>query len=106
MFIRSRSKPLKRLVPPIGLTLILLGLVIYAVQGTQEQMASEALRMTGESVRRATVQCYALEGAYAIDLQYLMDNYGIRPDTSHFVVHYMFLGDNLLPDITVLPLNN
>jgi hypothetical protein len=54
-------------------------------------------------VRRAAVQCYALEGAYAADLQYLVDNYGIRPDTKRFVVHYLYQGDNLLPDITVLP---
>lgn len=106
MFLRSRAKPLIRLLPPIGLTLILLTLAIYAVTATQEQMAAESLRLTGESVRRATVQCYALEGAYAQDLQYLIDNYGIRPDTERFLVHYMYLGDNLLPDITVIPLKD
>jgi len=103
MFLRSRTKPLKRFLPPIGLTVILLGLAVFAVQATQQQMAAESLRLTGEGVRRAAVQCYALEGAYAMDLQYLIDNYGIRPDTGRFVVHYLYQGDNLLPDITVLP---
>jgi hypothetical protein len=103
MFLRSRSKPLVRLLLPVCLTLALLVLAVYAVQTTQKQMAAESLRLTEESVRRAAVQCYALEGAYAMDLQYLIDNYGIRPDTDRFIVHYMYQGDNLLPDITVLP---
>ena len=106
MFLHSRAKPLTRLLPPLGLTMLLLALAIAAVAATQKQMAAESLRLTEESVRRAAVQCYALEGAYAADLQYLIDNYGIRPDTSRFVVHYMFVGDKLLPDITVIAINN
>jgi hypothetical protein len=104
MFLRSRSKPLKRLLPPIILTITLLVLAIQAVSATRQQMSAESLRMTEESVYRAAVQCYALEGAYAADLQYLIDNYGIRPDTDRFFVHYLFLGDNLLPDISVIPI--
>ena len=103
MFMRSRTKPLARLLIPICLTVVLLALAVLVVSATQQQVAAESLRLTGESVRNAAVQCYALEGAYATNLQYLIDNYGIRPDTSHFVVHYLYLGDNLLPDITVLP---
>ena len=103
MFMRSRSKPLKRLLPPICLTLLLFTLAVFAIQASQRQMAAASLRLTRDSVSRAAVQCYALEGAYAADLQHLIDNYGIRPDTNNFVVHYLYLGDNLLPDITVLP---
>lgn len=103
MFLRSHSKPLIRLLLPICLTLVLLVLVVYAVHSTQRQMAAESLRLTEESVRRAAVQCYALEGAYAMDLQYLIDHYGIRPDTNRFIIHYQFVGDNILPDITVIP---
>jgi hypothetical protein len=102
MFLRSRSKPLIRLLLSICLTFVLLVLALRAVSATQKQMAAESLRLTEESVRRAAVQCYALEGAYADNLQYLIENYGIRPDTNRFIVHYQFLGDNLLPDITVI----
>jgi len=105
MFLRPRAKPLIRLLTPLCLSLLLIMLVWYAATSTQQQMAAESLRLTEESVRRAAVQCYALEGAYAQDLQYLMDNYGIRPDTDRFLVHYMYLGDNLLPDIMVIPIN-
>ena len=103
MFLTSRAKPLRRLLLPAGVTVLLLGLAVYAVTATQKQLAAESLRLTEDGVRRAAVQCYALEGAYAADLQYLIDNYGIRPDTSRFIVHYMYQGDNILPDITVLP---
>ena len=105
MFLRSRGKQLLRLLMPVCLTLVLLVLAVYAVQATQRQIAAESLRLTEESVRRAAVQCYALEGAYAAKLQYLIDNYGIRPDTDRFIVHYIYQGDNLLPEITVIPNN-
>ena len=106
MFLRSRSKPLKRFLPPICLTLLLFALAIYSIQTMQKQMAAESLRLTEDSVRRAAVQCYALEGSYAPDLAYLIESYGIRPDTNRFLVHYMYQGDNLLPDITVIPMRN
>ncbi|MCL1976160.1 MAG: hypothetical protein FWG61_08380 [Firmicutes bacterium] len=106
MFLRSRAKSLKRLLLPICLTVLLFVLALYAVQAMHKQMALESLRLTEESVRRTAVQCYALEGAYAPDLEYLIDNYGIRPDVNRFMIFYMFQGDNLLPDITVIPINN
>jgi len=105
MFLRSRSKPLIRILTPICLTLVLLALAVFAVASTREQMASESLRLTAESVRRAAVQCYALEGAYAMNLQYLIDNYGIRPDLNRFIVHYVYFGDNILPEISVIPIS-
>jgi len=106
MFLRPRGKPLIRLLIPICLTLIVLVAATLAVAATKKEMAAESLRLTEESIRRAAVQCYALEGTYAANLQYLIDNYGIRPDTSRFAVYYTFQGDNLLPDITVIPVNS
>lgn len=103
MFLHRRGKPLIRLLLPVCLTLAMFLAVLWFVTSTGKQMEAESLRLTDENVRRVAVQCYALEGAYATDLDYLIDNYGIRPDTDRFVIHYQYIGDNLMPDITVIP---
>lgn len=60
-------------------------------------------RETLESaVNRSVTQCYALEGAYPQDLQYLKDNYGLIYDEETYIVHYQVMGENLLPSVTVL----
>jgi hypothetical protein len=51
------------------------------------------------------VHCYAAEGIYPPDLEYLQENYGLQVDTDNFVVDYRPFASNLMPDITVLPKN-
>ena len=47
-------------------------------------------------------QCYALEGAYPPDLQYLEDNYGLIMDKSRYIYHYEMFASNIFPDVKVL----
>ena len=89
---------------PILLTALVIYGVILAVTGTGRQATEQSRKMTYESIRRAAVQCYALEGIYPVNIEYLVDHYGIRPDRKRFVIHYQFIGDNILPDISVIPL--
>ena len=105
MFIRRDRFGWVRKITPILLTLMVVAGVVWGATMTQDQAAEQAQRLTEESIRRAAVQCYALEGIYPVNLQYLMDHYGIRPDTNRFIIHYRFIGDNLLPEIAVIPIN-
>ena len=104
MIIKSNILKRVRTTISITLTILVIAGVAWAASMTQEQASEQALRMTEESIRRAAVQCYALEGIYPTNIDYLIEHYGIRPDTGRFVVHYQFVADNLLPDIMVLPI--
>ena len=50
------------------------------------------------------MECYALEGAYPQDFDYLAERYGAAVDESRCRVDYIYIGSNLMPDITVVPL--
>lgn len=63
----------------------------------------ESRELVETAVRRAAVQCYAIEGAYPRSLQELRDRYGLSVDEAQWMVDYRYLADNLSPDITVLP---
>ena len=54
------------------------------------------------AVHDAALLCYAIEGAYPPDLQYLCDHYGIRYDRSRYVVSYDAFASNLMPEIRVM----
>ena len=55
-----------------------------------------------ESVRRAAVTCYAVEGIYPPDLAYLQEHYGIQVDEKNYYVFYEVFASNMMPDITVV----
>lgn len=54
------------------------------------------------AIRRAAAACYASEGVYPTDLQYLEDHYGIQIDRDRFLVYYGSVASNMMPDITIL----
>ncbi|MBR4528960.1 MAG: hypothetical protein IKO80_01650 [Lachnospiraceae bacterium] len=57
------------------------------------------------AIHRDLIQCYALEGIYPPDLQYLVDHYGLTWDNDTFFVDYEPIASNLYPDVTVMKRN-
>lgn len=65
-------------------------------QGEQSRLQAE------ESLRRAAVTCYAVEGVYPPNLEYLRRHYGIQVDEEQYHVFYEIFGSNIMPQITVV----
>lgn len=55
-----------------------------------------------EAVRRAVVSCYATEGFYPPDADYIRDHCGLKYDEDSYVIRYEVFASNLMPVITVL----
>ena len=62
------------------------------------ERGAETLR---DAIRRASVQCYAIEGRYPPSVEYLEENYGIKIDRERYDVFYSGFASNFMPDITV-----
>mgnify|MGYP000924375661 CR=1 FL=1 len=58
-----------------------------------------------EEIRRAIlnacVQCYALEGSYPPDLDYLEAHYGITLNDDKYYFYYEVFASNVMPDVEV-----
>ncbi len=54
-----------------------------------------------EAIRKAAVQCYALEGGYPPDVGYLRAHYGLQLDEARYAVRYEVFASNIMPDIEV-----
>lgn len=77
-------------------------LMLYGLQSAAQNSQSESLRITEDTLRKAVVSCYALEGRYPPDVAYLQEQYGLQLNEEKYIVHYEVFAENIMPEITVL----
>lgn len=77
-------------------------LVIINVRQYGSGYNASRLNEIRSTVLSSVSQCYALEGAYPPDLEYLEDNYGLIMDKSRYIYHYEMFASNIFPDVKVL----
>ena len=73
-----------------------------ALSNLDDGRRSEGRRQLEDAVRRSAVACYAAEGIYPPDLEYLEEHYGVQVDRERYTVVYEVFASNLMPDVTVL----
>lgn len=84
-----------------GIVILLLFLRgIHSVSDTTLAKQQESLET---ALARSIAQCYAVEGMYPPNLDYLKEHYGLTYDDDMFLVDYQPIGANLMPETTVLP---
>ena len=75
---------------------------LTALTNLQQGQTAEGRRRLEAAIRRTAVACYAAEGVYPPDLDYLETHYGLQVDERRYTVRYERIAANLMPDITVL----
>lgn len=80
----------------IAAAALLIGLSAYADNYSEYKLSE--IRNT---VLTYVAQCYALEGKYPPDLNYLAENYGLQLDTQRYIYHYDMYASNIMPDVRV-----
>ena len=91
-------KDILKLAAVAALLLIFIG----AASWTGRMQSSEEARIVRDAVRRAALTCYAVEGAFPDDLDYLRENYHLSYNEDRFIVSYDAFAFNRIPDIYVL----
>ena len=95
---------LRSLIVPVLFTLAVMGIILYGLSQTEASSKAEALRILDDSIRRAVVTCYAIEGRYPESVAYIEEHYNINIDRDRFIVHYQIFATNIMPDIMVIEL--
>ena len=68
--------------------------------GTAESGAET--QFVRDAVHDAALTCYAVEGAFPDNLEYLYENYGLAYDRDRFMVTYDAFASNHMPEIYVI----
>jgi type II secretory pathway pseudopilin PulG len=84
------------LVVAAAAAVLLIGLSGYT-QGAADRQAAGVR----DTVLAYVAQCYALEGAYPPDLEYLAEKYGLQLDTGRYIYFYNIYASNIMPDVRV-----
>lgn len=87
-------------------SVLVFALVLGAGALWAERFSRDSLRRQREALEQAlnrgVVLCYALEGRYPESLERLRRDYRVNYNEELFYVDYRPMGDNLMPDITIV----
>lgn len=98
---KKKTLPITYLLTPFFLLAVLFCFLSATSTLTEDHSLAEKEQL--ETVLfQASAACYAAEGRYPSDLQYLVDHYGVQINEEEFTVIYEPIASNLMPDITVL----
>jgi len=88
------------LVPALAVAVIfcLMFYGILQVAQANDRAQADALRTT---INRDVLHCYASEGKYPPDLDYISEKYGFSYDSNKYKIEYVLQEDNSLPAVTV-----
>ena len=103
---RTQSKSILKGALWALLAVAVLAAFFVALKNVREEIGRQGVTKLEDAVRRAAVACFAAEGAYPPDIDYLIEHYGIRVDEDRYIIHYDIFAQNLIPDITVLEKGN
>ena len=105
IFKKSALKTIRDGLTPVIFTILITAMIVVGLREAEISSRAEGLRLLEESVTRAVVQCYAVEGSYPESITHIEKHYGVHIDRTRYAVHYDIFASNILPDITVLELN-
>lgn len=80
---------------------LLISYLYFSAVNVQKSKESENLNILSDAIRRSAVQCYAIEGFYPPNIEFLENNYGLVVDHDKYVVSYNVFASNIMPDIDV-----
>lgn len=94
-------KTIIKWIAPTGLLLLSLwGLFFGLIDAENTNDRQDTLRLQ-ESIQKAAVECYSIEGRFPKDLSYLKEKYGLVINEEEYSILYRVDGQNLMPDIYV-----
>ncbi len=99
----------KRLVNTVFLSAVLILLWVFLFSGIAGYISTRSVSEQKEglcnALERDITCCYALEGCYPPNLQYLADHYGLSYNKSLFYVDYRPVASNIRPSYVVIELS-
>ncbi len=91
----------KEIIIPVIVLGIMVIVLFYGMRWFNGVNDEQNRVLTEQSLKKAAVQCYANEGMYPADVEYLCENYYVTVDTDKYNVVYDCFASNIMPVINV-----
>ena len=100
------GKTKRRKIYIILLAVVVILAIVYFVMFKYPDIRKNVLEESRESIRKTVIEkaieCYAVEGVYPENLEYLEKNYSLVVNHEEFIVCYTAYANNMMPDVQVL----
>lgn len=90
----------------LSFTVLLLILSVPIANLIKDRNTEYQMEQVESAIQRSLNLCYAQEGFYPAQLEYLIENYGLIVDDRLYYVSYKSFASNIRPDITVFRKGN
>ncbi len=81
---------------------LLAAFFLAALSSSARRNDTREQELIAGALQRAVVTCYAVEGKYPPNLEYIYQNYGVRVDESRYAVFYDVIAANVMPGVRVM----
>lgn len=98
------SSPMRNIILSLIIFLSLTGLFYVGIASLSAHTEEKQEEYLTDAINNAITHCYAVEGSYPENLNYLKENYGVTYDSDKFFVAYQPMGSNLMPKVTIVSL--
>ena len=82
----------------IAVILVMAVMLVNHIGNAHETKETDIVR---EAVKNAALTCYAVEGAYPDNVEYLREHYRLAYDEDRYLITYEAFASNMIPDIWV-----
>lgn len=72
------------------------------IGGFLDNGAEQSNTAIEKAIQKSALECYALEGSFPPNIEYLAKNYGLIVNNDAYFYHYQPNGSNIMPDIKVM----
>lgn len=96
---------IKRIIKALVFVCIIV-VMCYAFSVLSLKNKKESIQLLKQNIENAVTDCYAIEGMYPPDFEYLEKNYGFKIDETKYYVDYQVFGSNIRPVIQLLEIGN
>lgn len=76
--------------------------VFAALNFVVPQISSQGTVSLKHAIVQSANQCYAIEGSYPYNLEYLENNYGLVVNHNDYSITYEVFADNVAPNVVVI----
>ena len=99
---QKQYHPLRNILVSLGFFLIVFFLCILGLNQISSRSSEEEIASLTSAIQKGVAHCYAVEGRYPESLTYLKETYGISYNSEKYFVDYQILGENIMPEITII----
>lgn len=98
---RSRARTLRLVALALVLVLVAGGWFAAGIVG--QSLREQGAVSVRDAILNSAKQCCAIEGSYPSSLEHLVKDYGLRINTSDYVITYEVFAENIMPSVVVIP---